>query len=73
MLDRHVPAGATVGVLGAGNGDDLPLRRLTRRAGRVDLIDLDPVALRRARRPALRPRGDVQALVSDVTAGAADA
>lgn len=72
VLDRHVPAGATVGVLGAGNGDDLPLRRLARRAGRVDLIDLDPVALRRARRAARWRGSHVHSLIEDVTGGAAD-
>ncbi len=72
VFDRYVPAGATVGVLGAGNGDDLPLRRMARRAGRVDLIDLDPVALRGARRAALWRASHVHSLVEDVTGGAAD-
>lgn len=73
LLDRHVPAGARVAVIGAGNGDDLPLTRLAARASRLDLLDLDLAALRRARRrcPAeLRPR--VRLDRCDVTAGAAD-
>ena len=49
LLERHVAPGATVAVVGAGNGHDLPLRRLGRRAGRLDLIDLDP--RRAARHP----------------------
>lgn len=76
LLDGVVGAGATVAVAGAGNGDDLPLGRLARRAGRLDLIDLDPRALAGARRRAMAagggPRG-VRALAEDLTGGAADA
>jgi hypothetical protein len=61
-------------VAGAGNGDDLPLGRLARRAGRLDLIDLDAHALAGARRRARRAGGgDVRALEEDLTGGAADA
>ncbi|HEU4975441.1 MAG TPA: hypothetical protein VFT50_10165 [Baekduia sp.] len=72
VLERHVPAGARVAVVGAGNADDLPLRRLARRAGAVDLVDLDARALRGARRRALGA-GRVRARVADVTGGLADA
>ena len=77
LLDGLVARGARVAVAGAGNGHDLPLVALARRAGLLDLIDLDPVALRSARRrtlalPALG-RGALRALVQDVTGGAADA
>jgi hypothetical protein len=77
LLDGLVARGARVAVAGAGNGHDLPLVALARRAGRLDLIDLDPVALRATRRRALalartRPRA-VRALAQDVTGGAADA
>lgn len=73
LLDRHVSWGTRVAVIGAGNGDDLPLTRLAARASRLDLFDLDLAALRRARRliPAeLRPH--VRLHRCDVTAGAAD-
>ncbi|MDX6703978.1 MAG: hypothetical protein QOF26_4204 [Baekduia sp.] len=81
LLDGWVAPGARVAVVGAGNGDDVPLARLARRAGALDLIDLDRAALRRARRRAqgggLRRGGRggaaVRALAEDVTGGAADA
>lgn len=60
-------------MIGAGNGDDLPLERLAARASQLDLFDLDPAALRRARRtcPAgLRRHVRLHRL--DVTRGAAD-
>src|SRR4051812_6064041 len=69
LLERHVAPGAAVAVVGAGNGHDLPLARLARRAGRLDLIDLDAPAPRRARRRARR----AHAIVEDVTAGRAEA
>ena len=71
LLDDVVAPGARVAVAGAGNGDDLPLGRLARRAGRLDLIDLDARALAGARRRAAA-RG-VRALAEDLTGGAADA
>jgi hypothetical protein len=71
LLDAVVADGARVAVVGAGNGDDVPLRRLARRAGRLDLIDLDPRALAGAVTRA--GAGDVRAVVADVTGGAADA
>jgi SAM-dependent methyltransferase len=74
LLDGVVGPGATVAVVGAGNGDDLPLAELARRAGRVDLVDLDPRALRRARGHApLARRRRIRTLQEDVTGGAADA
>ena len=48
--------GARVAIVGAGNGDDLPLRRIARRAGTVTLIDLDPLAAQ-ARAAAARTGG----------------
>lgn len=73
LLDRHVPAGARVAVVGVGNGDTVPLARLAGRAGTLDLVDLDPRALRQARRRAgLRAR-NVRRHVLDITAGEADA
>ena len=72
LLDRHVPAGAAVAVVGAGNGHDLPLRRLGRRAGRLDLIDVDSRALARTRRRLRLTGARAQAVTQDVTHGAAD-
>ena len=73
LLEPRVAPGARVAVLGAGNADDLPLRRLARRAGRVDLVDLDPAATARARRRALGARRAIGVQAEDVTAGGADA
>ncbi|MGX6449928.1 hypothetical protein ACVU7I_17975, partial [Patulibacter sp. S7RM1-6] len=69
-LDRHVAPGGRVVVVGAGNAHDLPLGRLGRRAGTVDLLDLDV----RAVRPAAERAGrSVRFVVEDLTLGAADA
>jgi hypothetical protein len=66
--------GARVAIVGAGNGDDLPLRRIAQRAGSVTLIDLDPLAARRARQRLGRSeRAKVDVIGHDVTEGAADA
>jgi hypothetical protein len=73
VLDPLVAAGARVVVVGAGNGDDLPLTRLAARAAEVHLVDLDVVAPRRA--IAREPRGlrhRLTVLDQDVTGGAAD-
>jgi hypothetical protein len=70
LLEDLVVPGASVAVVGAGNGDDVPLARLAERAGSLDLIDLDPDALARA---VERTGGKGRAVVEDVTAGAADA
>jgi SAM-dependent methyltransferase len=74
LLDPVVGEGARVAVVGAGNGDDLPLARLARRAASVDLIDLDAGAAEAARRrvPVLARRR-VRVLDQDATGGAADA
>ena len=72
LLERHVVRGATVAVVGAGNGHDLPLRRLVHRAGRLDLIDLDERALQRARRRLRLSGVRASAITQDVTHGAAD-
>ena len=61
-------------IVGAGNGDDLPLRRIARRAGAVTLIDLDPRAAQGARRRLGRAeRAKIDVIGHDVTEGAADA
>jgi hypothetical protein len=63
-----------VAIVGAGNGDDLPLRRIARRAGSVTLIDLDPLAARGARQRLGRSeRARVEVIGHDVTEGDADA
>ena len=60
-------------MVGAGNGDDVPLRRLAERSVRVDLVDLDAKAARRARgRLPGELRGRVEVVREDVTAGIAD-
>jgi hypothetical protein len=65
--------GARVAIVGAGNGDDLPLGRITRRARGVVLIDIDPIAARAARRRLPRSaRSEVEVIGHDITAGAAD-
>ena len=73
FLDPHLRDGARVAILGAGNADDLPLRRIAGRAGSVTLIDLDGVAARSARRrlPWSRRR-QVEVIAHDATGGAAD-
>lgn len=72
LLERWVEPGAAVAVVGAGNGHDLPLRRIGRRAGRLDLVDLDARALRGTRRR-LRASGvRATGIEQDVTHGAAD-
>lgn len=75
LLERHVDRGDRVAVIGAGNGDDIPLRRLRHRAGHIDLIDLDAAALSRARRRLITPPrpSDIDTIVQDVTFGRADA
>lgn len=73
VLDQEVEPAARVAVVGAGNADDLPLKRLAERAGRVDLLDVDPDAPRYAR--SRLPRALRRRIVSrhlDVTDGAAD-
>jgi hypothetical protein len=72
-LEPHLEEGARVAVLGAGNADDLPLRRIAGRAGAVTLIDLDPAAARSARRRLpWRLRRRVEVVAHDATGGAAD-
>ena len=61
-----------VAVVGAGNGHDLPLRRLGRRAGRLDLIDLDPIALRGTRRRLRLTGVRAGTITQDVTGGVAE-
>jgi hypothetical protein len=69
-----IEGGSRVAIIGAGNGDDLPLRRIARRAGSVTLIDLDPLAARRARQRLGRTeRAKVDVIGHDVTEGDADA
>jgi SAM-dependent methyltransferase len=73
FVEPHLWDEARVAVLGAGNGDDLPLRRIAERAGAVTLIDLDATAARAARRRLpWRPRRRVEVIEHDATGGAAD-
>lgn len=65
---------ARVAIVGAGNCDTVPLRRICARAGEVALIDIDPRAAERARRRlGRRERRKVETIGHDVTEGAADA
>jgi hypothetical protein len=74
LVADAVPAGGRVAVVGAGNGDDLPLTRLAARAGRVDLIDVDAGAAAGAvRREPRALRRRLSVIEADVTGGAADA
>jgi hypothetical protein len=73
LLDVYVKDGDRVAVVGAGNGHDVPLRRLAERASRVDLIDVDARAARGARARLPGPlRGRVEVVREDVTSGVAD-
>jgi hypothetical protein len=73
FVEPRLEDGARVAVLGAGNADDLPLRRIAARAGAVTLIDLDAKAARSARRRLpWRLRRRTEVVEHDVTDGAAD-
>lgn len=73
LLQQHLPEGGSVLLVGAGNCDDLPLRRLAAVAGRVDLVDFDPGASARAISRVPDEHVDrVQAIELDVTGGGVD-
>lgn len=66
--------GARVAIVGAGNCDTVPLRRIARRAGDVILLDIDPRAAQGARRRLGRTeRRKVEVIGHDITKGVADA
>jgi len=69
-VEAIVPASTDCG---AGNGHDLPLAKLGRRAGRLDLIDLDADALGRTRRRLRLAGVRPHTLTEDITAGRAEA
>jgi hypothetical protein len=74
VLEPLVNGDARVAIVGAGNGDTLPLSRIVARAREVTLIDIDAHAIRAARRR--QPRGlrrRIEVIGHDVTNGAADA
>jgi SAM-dependent methyltransferase len=72
LIGPWLGEGARVAIVGAGNGDDLPLRRIARRAAEVVLIDIDPRAAQGARRRLRRPeRRKVEVVGHDVTRGGA--
>ncbi|MHB1467954.1 MAG: hypothetical protein ACYCX7_02215 [Solirubrobacteraceae bacterium] len=73
FLERHVPTCSQVAVIGAGNGDDLPLEQIARRCSTLSLIDVDAAALRRAvRRLPVELQRRTAVHRCDVTDGAAD-
>jgi hypothetical protein len=73
LVEPDLEDRARVGIVGAGNGDDLPLGRIAQRASTVTLLDIDEVAagdaVRRVRR-GLRRR--IRVVAFDVTCGAVD-
>lgn len=72
-LDGLLADGARVAIVGAGNGDDLPLGPIAARASAVTLLDIDQGTADRARgrvRRGLRRR--IRTVAHDVTDGAAD-
>jgi hypothetical protein len=74
LAQRHLPRGARVAVLGAGNCDDLPLGRIAHQSREVALIDIDAYAVKAARRRLPRRlRQRIGVIEHDVTNGAADA
>ncbi|MDO9410205.1 hypothetical protein [Patulibacter sp.] len=73
LLDPLVRPGDRVAIVGAGNGDDVPLARIAARAATVALVDIDAATASRARgrvRRGLRRR--IRVVEHDVTLGAAD-
>jgi hypothetical protein len=73
LLGPYLADGSRVAILGAGNGDTIPLGRIAERAREVALIDLDEPAIRAARRR--QPRGHRRRITTvehDITHGAAD-
>lgn len=73
LIEPHLPEGARVLVVGAGNADDLPLHRMAGRAAEVTLVDIDVDAAERAR---TRIPGAVRSRITvrehDVTGGVAN-
>ncbi len=73
LIDPLLAPGASVAIVGAGNADDLPLTRIAARAGRVDLLDVDPAACRASiRREPRSLRSRLRALEVDASGGHAD-
>lgn len=73
LVERHLPTGGRVAIVGAGNAHDMPLAQITQQAGSVDLIDLDASFPRAAaHRLPLGLQGKVRVIEHDVTEGVAD-
>ena len=74
FLDPYLLDGARVAIVGAGNGDDLPIGRIAERVGSLSLLDLDARAARGARRRrSWKLRRQIDVVEHDVTGGVADA
>lgn len=73
FLEPVIARDATVLIVGAGNGDDLPLAHICDVASRVTLVDIDADAVTRARaRLTDEQDARVSVVFADVTGGAAD-
>jgi hypothetical protein len=74
LIDPLLRDGSRVSIVGAGNGDSVPIGRIADRVGELALIDLDGSTLRAARRRQPRPRRRrIELIEHEVTCGAADA
>ncbi|MBC7645298.1 MAG: class I SAM-dependent methyltransferase [Thermoleophilia bacterium] len=74
LIAPYLEADARVLIVGAGNGDDLPLRRIAARTRELVLADIDRAAAERAQqRLARRMRSRVTFQDEDMTAGGAQA
>jgi hypothetical protein len=74
LIDPHLENRARIAIVGAGNGDTVPLARIADRSRELALIDLDRHAIRAARRRQSRHlRHRITVTEHDITNGAADA
>jgi hypothetical protein len=74
LVEPLLGHGARVAIVGAGNGDTVPIERIAAAAGELALIDLDGPAIRNGRRrQSRRLRRRIHVVEHDVTCGAADA
>lgn len=73
LVDPLLSGAMRVAIVGAGNGDTIPLAQIADRVREVALIDLDDVAIRGGRRrEPRRLRSRIATIQHDVTGGTAD-